>query len=255
MGTAYLYGNGGGVGLNFKVEAYATAAQLPASAAENTIGVITSTAIPGYVFAASEPDKANLPAGTVWIKTGASSNLAFNAVKKNTIMVYPTACKQLLGGSWVDVTARSFIGGKWVDWIAYLFTESDGQVVPWVFASYNNNGTVGIQNGAIVFGYSVVDNAYTAAGTEMAVDLSGFTKLCFDVQVSTMYGSSEGPIAVGVTPARVAAGYQKNKFTKSASTAADNVRRVITVDISGLSTGYISIHGLMKATVYNVWME
>lgn len=255
MGNAFLHGTGGGAALNFKVAAYASAGSYPATAAENTIGIITTTAIPGYVFAPSEPDTAGLAAGTVWIKTGTSSAVGFNALKKNAIMIYPTACKQLVSGTWVDVTAKSFIGGAWVDWVAYLFTEDDGQVVPWVFSSYNSNGTVSEQNGAIVFSYSAVDNAYTAAGTENAVDLSGFTKLCFDVQVSTMYSSSEGPIVVGVTSAQVVAGYQKNTFTASATTEADSVRRTVTVDISDLSTGYISIHGLMKATVYNVWME
>lgn len=244
---------GGGAILNFKVVRYANENVLPETAKENTIAVFTEIDIKNSVFSSTEPKEPEN--GIVWFKTGSSSPVAFNALKKGTVMVYPVTAKQYVNGSWVDVMAKSYIDGNWVDWFVYLFTEGEGQNVPWVFSTYNEKGTVVEENGTIVFSYSTVDNAYTAAGTEYAVDLSGFTKLFFDLQVSTMYGSVEGPIAVGITSAQVVAGYQKNTFIASASSEADNVRRTVEVDISNLDSGYVSIHGLMKAVVYNVWME
>lgn len=58
--------------------------------------------------------------GTIWIETGNSSAVAFNALKKNGIMVYPLSAKQYVSGEWVDVTAKSYQGGEWVEWIYYI---------------------------------------------------------------------------------------------------------------------------------------
>lgn len=237
-------------GLNFSLVGGTTQ---PSDPKENTIWVKTAAEITGYAFSTAAPDDAY--EGMVWIRTGSSSPVALSMLKNTTIMVYPAAAKQYVGGLWVDVSAKSFIGGEWMSWIQYLFTENGGQNVPWVFRAYNANGTVSQENGSIVFSYSTVDNAYTAAGTQYAVDLSGFTKLCFDLKVTAMYSSVEGPIAVGVTSAQVVAGYQKNTFIASASCDADSVRRTVEVDITNVNSGYVSIHGLMKATVYNVWAE
>ena len=47
---------GGGGGLNFSVKAYASESSLPASASENTIAVITETAITMWVADVKEPE-------------------------------------------------------------------------------------------------------------------------------------------------------------------------------------------------------
>jgi hypothetical protein len=54
--------------------------------------------------------------GFVWFLTGASSTVAYNALKKNDIEVYPMSAKQYIGGAWVDVSAKSCQNGEWVDW-------------------------------------------------------------------------------------------------------------------------------------------
>lgn len=63
-----------------------------------------------------EGDKDIDPSGMVWISTGTSSAVAFNALKKNGIQVYPLSAKQYIGGAWVDVTAKSYQNGAWADW-------------------------------------------------------------------------------------------------------------------------------------------
>lgn len=98
-----------GVELNFEV----VGNPQPVNPKENTIWVNTSTAITDYVFEATQPTAAT---GRVWILTGASSQVMFNALKKNWLYVYPISVKQYVNGAWVDRTAKSYIGGKWVDW-------------------------------------------------------------------------------------------------------------------------------------------
>lgn len=63
--------------------------------------------------------------GTVWISTGASSPVTFNALKNNNITVYPISAKQYVSGAWVDKTAKSYQSGEWVDWIIYMYNKGN----------------------------------------------------------------------------------------------------------------------------------
>ena len=237
-------------GLNFNLVGGLTQ---PADLKENTIWVNTGDKITGWALSFGAP--AEPYEGMVWIMTGTGSKVAFNALKKNTLMVYPTACKQFVNGAWNNVTAKSYIGGEWVDWRAYLFIENGGQQVPWVFKALNTKvSNVSEKNGAIVFEYSAVDNSYLATGTEDPEDLSGFTKLCFDLEVRTNYTSGGGEFTIGVTSKQVNAEYN-NTFIASEKPAADSVRKTIKVDVSGITSGYVSAYGIVNATIYNVWRE
>ena len=109
----------GGGGLNFKV--VGGLAQ-PTGPVENTIWVKTDYPISGYYFTAAEPS--GLLDGEVWVSTGTSSPVAFNALRENTIEVYPIAAKQYIGGAWVSVEAKSYQNGEWVGW--YNGTLYDG---------------------------------------------------------------------------------------------------------------------------------
>lgn len=55
MAKGFKHGAGGGTSLNFDVKAYASQDLLPDIAKDNTVAVITETAIPGYGFANSNP--------------------------------------------------------------------------------------------------------------------------------------------------------------------------------------------------------
>ena len=110
----------GGVGLNFKVVQYATTPT--GTAAENTIGVVTDTAITGWVMSAEQPVGVE---GMVWILLGTSSTAAFNADKKNVLNVYPLLASQYVGGEWITVPAVSYLDGAWVEWLMYLYKEGD----------------------------------------------------------------------------------------------------------------------------------
>lgn len=109
--------SGGGAALNFKVVGGTLAPENPS---ENTIWINTDAEITGWAFSASEPE--NPVDGDVWITIGTASMVAFNALKNNSIMVYPVTAKQHIDGAWVGVTAQSHQGGSWVDWIPYLYS-------------------------------------------------------------------------------------------------------------------------------------
>lgn len=111
MSEIFLTRRGGDTPLNFKIRG-GTAE--PASPAANTIWVNTGDTITGWTFAAAAPSEPF--AGMVWFQIGTSSGVAFNAIKKNGIEIYPVGCKQYLSGTWESKSARTYLGGGWVDW-------------------------------------------------------------------------------------------------------------------------------------------
>ena len=119
----------GGMPVNFKVVSGTSAPELPM---ENTIWVNTDTAISGWIFSSLDPDPQE---GLVWILTGRASPVQFNAVRRNTVMVYPVSVKQYIGGEWVYKTAKIW-NGEWTliaaDTIIY---DSGTTYIPLTFTS------------------------------------------------------------------------------------------------------------------------
>lgn len=120
MGHGYKHGGTGGGSLNFNVKTYPSEVELKADKPkENTIGVITTTTMTSWVFSATEPTEPEV--GMVWISVGNSSGVEFNALKSNTLKVYPLQAQQYENGEWVDKIAFSYIGEEWATWVTYLF--------------------------------------------------------------------------------------------------------------------------------------
>ena len=184
---------GGGAGLNFSVKAYASELALPATAAENTIAVISDAAITDWVFAATEPttrsDGTALSGGEVWLHNGLTSNAPANALKKNGIWLYPTSCSQYVGGAWSPKTAKTYQSGAWVEWRTFLYTPGDthddltggfhGVTRPY-------NGTGG-DPPTIVFGVNymqITRKGNGVAQTVDPVDLTNYNTLYIDGYVT-----------------------------------------------------------------------
>jgi hypothetical protein len=111
MGFGNTNAAAGGTSLNFKVVGGTTE---PTNPKENMIWVNTSSKITGWYFSATQPEK--LEEGELWFKTGNSSEVSFNALKDNTIQVYPSSVKQWVSGELREVVAKTYKNGAWVDW-------------------------------------------------------------------------------------------------------------------------------------------
>ena len=120
---------GGGGGLNFSVKAYASESSLPSSASENTIAVITETAITGWVADVKEPES---PVdGIVWIKVGTESGVSFNALRKNALAIYPVSVLQYANGEFANMDAFIYQNGAWAQFsevFTALYIIKDGFV-------------------------------------------------------------------------------------------------------------------------------
>lgn len=190
---------GGGAPLNFKVVG-GTAE--PASPAENMIWVNTDAEITGWVFSSEEPVSPDV--GVVWIKTGRSSAVAFNALKKNGVMLYPLSVmqyEQSTASAWVSRTAKTYRDGAWVDWLDGSTLYASGDEIEqttggWSAQAFKASNDVGRLKAPTVTknaenmkvdlaGYSGGSYYCGCLMTGNAVDLTGFTSIKINITAIT----------------------------------------------------------------------
>lgn len=259
---------GGSGGLNFKIVGGTSE---PSATRENTIWVNTSVAITGYVFSAEAP--ASPTAGMVWIATGATSSVAFNALKKNGIFVYPNAVKQYVNGVWKNVAAHCYTDGEWVQFSAiatYLYKSGNyytDLTGGWTCNNANpNGGSYGAsltKNAAnMVFKASYVDGSYFANGFAKTVKKISLSEIkTISIVVSSASINADIKIALVVCDENTPYGYKNSTAnTKLSSTSTE---KKFTLDVSSLSGSYYvgvassagSDGGTSTVTIKEVYVE
>lgn len=244
---------GGGVGLNFTVKAYMSVDALPASASENTIAVITDTAVSEWAFSVAEPYYK--PPGMLWIHSGATGSVSFNALRKNAIVVFPGSTMQFVDGLWKYLDAYIFQNGRWVKfalaWNGYYFENGEQHsniTGGWTsdgYKYYNNKmiaGTVGATLGTRTSGSS----GDCMIGTANPVDLTNVDTIHINVETKS-----------GVCMFNVMASKELKADDLSVNLSVGEV----TIDVSGLTgsyylaivSAYTSGYGNAYTTVSAVW--
>lgn len=127
----------GGEELNFSVVDYASEADLPLTAEENTIAVFVIVDMTSYILSPSEPE--NPAQGMVWIKTGTSSSTDFNALKENAIQIYPQSSAQYKDGAWITVNTKVYQNGTWNGIVTALYWFKDGSFNTDTFGSTSSS--------------------------------------------------------------------------------------------------------------------
>lgn len=189
MGKGFKTGGSGGEpDLNFSVKSYPSEVELNTAIADvNTIGVVTTNPITGRRFASEQPE--NMAEGEVWIVTGTSSLVAFNALKEDTIMIYPLKVKQMVSGELVDLTSKSWMNGKWVDWWngelfdkGNTFDDVTGGWSAWAWRNQNVGQATFTSGGIYV---NPADNCCVAATPNNKIDLTKYSKISFKLVENT----------------------------------------------------------------------
>ena len=258
MGACFLYGNGSGNGLNFKVVGGTTQPENPK---ENTIWVNTDTAITAWVFSATAPE--NPAEGMVWIITGEESTVPFNALKKNVIRICPISVKQYSAGVWNVKTAKSYMNGEWAEWwngdlfdygnvfesvtggyvaIAKPLVSGTNGSVPSI--SYNSDGSrqiyPGNKNGGM---YHTVNK----------IDLSNYTTLKFLGRVVDPEGYGRSGIGAW---SKIGSTVVENLVVDSTGNNSSYVTR--SIDVSNLSGEYyigFYVYANSYVIVAKMWLE
>lgn len=182
MGTGFLVqrGGSGGGGLNFKV----IPNPQPATAKENTIWVDTDR-INNYYFSAEQPE--NMVEYDVWFQMDTASPVAFNALRKNGIQVFPGSAKQYIGGVLIGKVASIYQNGEWIKFSAdryYLFKSGEGALVP-IKTYRETKATVSITTDSISTAASSNGDCYASIRTESKINLSDYSKMCITYTADT----------------------------------------------------------------------
>ena len=258
MSEGYIIG-GGGSALNFKVIAVSSELLLPATAKENTIAVITDTAITAYVFSSTAPTS---PAeGMVWFATGTNSTVGFNAIKKNGLWVYPTGCQQYVSGAWVSRTAKTYQNGAWVDWTRWLY--NNGDEVTSVTGGWKsiNEGQVTTVKGTdriTITQISPYNYFCSCLHTTNKIDLSQYVTLYCKLNLKSIVktGTNLG-VCVGIntgTPNAVDA--YRNYMTLNTRTTTIGTQTVACDISSIMASAYIEIsEAASNLDVFGLWLE
>jgi len=245
--TVPLYGFGGsdgGTSLNVKVVG---GTSVPANPKENTIWVKTDVYITGYYFQAKQPE--GMQQGEIWISTGMESQVAFNAIKKGSVMVYPLSAKQYISGALVDVTAKSYQGGEWVEWIPagalyWLGNELTSKTGGWVnthpvtqFTKHDTymevTGVIGTAPGNISHNTPI-----TPTGTTLIVEYSLSFITANDCVIFSTDSKGQNVIVRG-----------------SITAVGDNQQVVVSMDGAQNTSGYITLSasGGVPFKIHKIW--
>jgi hypothetical protein len=217
------------------------------------IGVNTSGTSATYSNIRITEKERAFESGAVWITTGKSSPVAFNALKKNNITVYPISAKQYVSGAWVDKTAKSYQNGAWVDWWNpfYIFKSGEGAIAPLkhytaggVNATHTNSSIVHKRTGSAIRAVTV---------TQTAVALGGYSKLC--ARAKCTYANTEHVPVLGLLSTAPSSD-QARPDIASVGVVANSTETVYNVPIpSGVSTAYIGYCGGSDIEIYDIWLE
>lgn len=249
MAKGFKHG-GGGAGFNFRVLGGTAATSSPK---ENDIWVNTDVSVSSWAFSDTEPQAEE---GMVWITTGASSSVPFNALKKNSIMAYPLSASQYIDGAWVKKSASMYKNGGWTVFSVaelYLYNVGDACTADsggWSLTSNSGQQAMKLSKGS---SYMTVSSTWSAnytshatCGTGKKVNVTNYSKLNvlydFSATVTTMEGAGDSyaKLSFGL-------GTSDTSVSSASVSGSKGTNKTASLDISSLKT---SLYVVAKLQTY-----
>ena len=174
--------------------------------------------------------------GAVWIATGAASSVAFNALKRNDLRVYPVSAKQYVAGAWKDQEAKICQRGVWKDWEFFVLRKGVFNST-YLFQVHNGDGEITSGDNAAIF--KIHNNGYLTLYAVTKLDVS--KKSAIEITVSG--GKSAYNVRFGLVSAKVSIDEQNENIFSVASVTFTPTSNTITsakktIDVSALSGEY-----------------
>jgi hypothetical protein len=182
--------------------------------------------------------------GQVWISTGSSSIVAFNALKENGIRVFPLSAKQCVDGVWEGVPVQTYQGGEWTEWYdgeLYSYgNEYEDLTGGWALSTEHStpthSDTLTKNADSMTFETHFVAGESYAGGflrTNKKISLSGINFLILTVR-SVSFDDAQYPFILCVKSGDNA---KKEGIVASAALAPSG-EQTFTLDVSALSDSY-----------------
>ena len=255
IGRTNAGGSGGG-GLNLKVVGGTTK---PANPRENTIWVNTTTAITGYVLSPTQPETGT--EGLVWLKT-AETGVEINVGRKNAVLLHLAGGTLYTGSAWKNVECSAFSNGVWTQFSflrVYLYNagnQCEALTGGWAITNHSNATSKLMATYIQISNTGTISNSLSNTHTLSKVDLSGYSKLCAQVDITELPGTNDASyIKFGLGSSL---GLDGGNFTVSTkiNTKPDNDTTIMSIDISSAKSNYVLFYSrYITAKITAVWFE
>lgn len=235
---------GGGSALNISVIAAASFGDLPSVASDNTIAVITSTAINGYAF--STDRQAGRPNGEVRITTAGRAVNACEISSDPLISVYPVSVYQTNGTTWTLMEAYLRKSKTWKRIRTYFYQAGVLGLITSLVGSNTGHGsyTIGADYFQVSLGTGGTSGfAKVCAGQTIEISEITTLKIKYTRTKSGTQGSHKARIILSST-----------QLTSMGTGVAyvdvpDSADGLASIDVSSL-TGLVYIHAAISKSSY-----
>ena len=239
----------GGTKLNFEVTAYATEEELlAATPSNNTVGVITDTAITSWVFSPFEP--AEPTEGMVWFELSTKGDVFFEALKKNSIVLCPKVCKQYVNGTYVVRSAHFYNDSNWTQFAhQYFYLYNEGDTCDEITGGWTVSA---IKDDHLYIWWDRDDNE-VPADTTNNIPTSKYNNIYIEYEVVNVMESGNGSFQWCLLNPED----REMKFGQVLTNGkVSDGRQTLEVDISDVNEDYrLRLRGWYHATkVYRVWL-
>jgi hypothetical protein len=223
-----MIGGGGG----FSVKVYPSEAELPSSAKDNDIAVISETPAVDVYIQSAEPSEAKT--GDLWIGYGLTGSTSVSA---GNVTIYPSYAFQYLNRSWVTLPLFVWTNGKWNALLEELAVLRGGVIAPEA-GSYKNVTGTSFANGKINSAAIDSENGnYGYFSTKVNVDKYNTLKVHVDLKniLGAGYSFTFGLSSTAITTGDYSS--QTNKLVVKRTVDALG-EQWASVDVSHLSGAY-----------------
>lgn len=246
-------GGTGGFGLNLKIVNGTT---MPSNPRENTVWVNTTTRITSYAFSYTQPE--TVSEGLLWLKiSNLDSGVEVDVGKKNSVKLNLTFAALYTGSAWKNVECFVFYKGEWKQFSflrTYLYNAGDQCTAltgGWGITNHGG-GTSKLLDDYIEVSHSTGSNRISNIHTKSKVNISGYSKLCAQLEVSEASSSYGITFGLGTST-----GLDGGKPT--VSTFVDKPSdgpTIVSVDISSAKANYVLFYARSStAKITAVWFE
>lgn len=258
MGEAFITRRGGGANLNFRVNDYPTDTDLDEIVGKvNEIAVMTDTPMTDWTLSMEEPE--NPVEGDVWVKTAMASLRQIEMLKKHSVLVNLAVAFQYDGADWVRKQGWLWQNDEWINLAIFLFDHGDTcdlMTGGWLTLN-DSNGRAAVMSDHIYMGSVSSGSAENVAFTMNKIALSGYTKLCANMNVTS--AGSGNRVQLGLFARNNSYHAYDNSPIVSATIPQQTGVQKLEVDISAYkdsSNYYVGLRNQTSyANVYEIWLE
>lgn len=236
MGCGIILGEGSD--LNLEWVTATSFANLPSGKPANTLGFITSIAIPNMPRFSNETES-GLTQGDIVVKEDIASNAKFNILANGTLFIYPSGAYQYQSGILVPIDSYLYDGSAWKQIYVLFYENNTFPAIVGDFLAYKSSGTSATLIKNALSAQISLSAAQGWAYSQNVVDLTNLSKIWF-------YGATSH--LTTLTAFGVASTYTATSNAAQVGLPVNSQWNWVSLDVSALNGTYYLRFGKFDTT-------